>query len=248
MPNGRGTALVVILLIAYFFAIIPHLVHSSFRDAGVVLDSKEVNPEDLPRWLDAYVSQFGESSVVALRVGHNGPNVTYAILTDKPQAEGDLVLFRDPIIRHVTDWRTLNFLDFEFDEFLVADVEPAGENILSRVEISLHYPEKRNAAIGLINGLSIAAWLVGPIVVFLYVPYVLFGGIRLWGITGTICLYVYGVLFLAVISSGQIAVPTILFLVLGILTLHLWRYERSQKGRETLDRIWSYRRRLPDRL
>jgi hypothetical protein len=239
---------VIIVLVAYFLAVIPHIVHSSFRDAGEVVGSTEINRADLPRWLEPHVARFGEGGLALLRVSHAAPNVTYAIITDEPKPVDTLVEIESPMLSRVTEWRTFGFVEFEFDEFMVGEVEAADGGFFRKVETFLYYSAKSPLVKGLIRFLSTVAWLVGPILAMLYLPYLLFGRIHIWQIVGVIWLYSYSLLFLAILSGGQVALSAVLFLALGILTVHLWRYETSQRGRETIDRIWSRRRRLPDRL
>ena len=237
----------IIVLVAYFLAVIPQLVHLSYRDAGEVMESTEINRAGLPRWLEPHVAKLSGEALTLLRVSHAAPNVTYAIITDQPQPLGILVEIEDPAISRVTDWTTFGFVEFEFDEFMVSEVEAADGGFFRKVETFLHYSAESSVK-GLVRFLSAVAWLVGPILAMLYLPYLLFGRIHIWQIVGVIWLYFYSLLFLAILSGGQVASSAVIFLVLGILTLHLWRYETSQRGREAMDRVWSHRRRLPDRL
>jgi len=218
-----GPVLAVVVLAGFLLAVIPHSIHSSFDEAGVVLSSKEVQMIDLPRWLEPHIGDF-ETPGILLEVQHRSPSETIAVLTNSNPGKNRLVKLDEVVLRHHADWRTHPFVDFGFDEFVMGETVRQ-KGFFASVEIYLHYGDPGLVA-RTVSFLSQMAWLVGPILAGLYIPYVIFGQIRLWNFFAVASLYLYSPLLTALIKGEGIAPPFAALVVLGLLSVHIWNYER----------------------
>jgi len=227
--NTGRVVLNLALVAVYLVAVVPFIVHLSYSQAGTVVSSRQLTGRDLPAWARSYPKVLGVANPTLVQVTHEGPERVMAVLTDSAPAEGKLVVFSDPIIVQATDWRTFDFVGFEFDELVVAELKTA-KGLAAGIEDFSFYSDANRYLAAFVMLVSTVAVIIGPVLVALYLPHLLFGKLGVWHVLAAAWLYAYALTIMGILS-GQMALGIVLLIALGVVVLHVRRYERGRSLR-----------------
>jgi len=244
---------VVALLVLIAAASIPFLLHLALANLQQVTDVETVSPQQIPEWVRAkLVTQPNASQLFLLRLKHVSPISTTALLTTTPQARGKLLWIVDETGWKV-DWRTIPDLGEPADILAVGRPSTMGgpwervERICAYGGPTVKPYDRIGKAAYLVSMISLFA---GPLLL-LYALRLSSKGLRLWHLFTVLWLCL---LYLFLFNHFSALDPSYeatsltylgyLALILPIIVFEVWRYERSERGRDFLSRVWESRHRF----
>jgi len=236
--NIKTILLVLGVLLVYFALLIPYVVHANLNNAGIVVYSRDITIESLPKDIQEICRLRGINPTTLLLVKHTNPKWTTIVITSSQFSNNEMVEITYYVVNWRLDWRDINLVDQRFDRFAIANLKLLSP-FESWVESALS-----NQLGGYLRDLSLADFYVGPVFLVLCITLLTVKRLAVWNIPAIWGCYSFQVLMSNMLArSHNVYVATewsyfgYLFLGLLPITVYLWHYEKTEAGQSVAGKM-----------
>jgi len=235
------TTLMLGAIICYLLLVVPYIVHTNLGDSGIVREIKRIEAQSMPDDIKDVFGREKESYTVLMVQDTISKRSFAVILTKNAHVTDSVVRVSDRIIDWHVDWHGLDFFGRRYDDLIVGEVQnPSATATLIETILSSRFGST-------LFSISKAVFHLGALVLIIYISFLFYNRPALWNIPAVLTCYSFVVFWdNRTANLYQVVVPDMMryfgymFLILLPLTIKLWRYEESEKGREKLEAIWEW--------